>query len=336
MTGLERIRAVFDGKKPDKVPVVPIIHAGLASIFGISLGQFFTDGRVMADTLIKGYRTFGYDGVQLSLGVTAEVEAFGARVDQPENAAPLLREHILNDYAALDKLKSIDPTNRGRLPLFRDALKRVVAEIGSEALVIVTIRGPLLMAAQLRGVETVLMDTVDVPDKLHALLDFSTDVSLKMGLSFLQSGAQALMIGEATCSPSFISPNTYREFVLARHKKLISGLKSAGWRTVGLHICGNLMPILQDVLTTGANLLDIDYQVSAKDALRVNKGRAVLRGNLNPSSVFAFGTEDVIKAETTKLKSEVAGKGSWIFSSGCDISPGTPRANIELAMKYLR
>jgi MtaA/CmuA family methyltransferase len=327
---------VFDGKKPDSVPIVPIIHAGLAPIFGVPLGKFFTDGRVMANTLIKGYRTFGYDGVQLSLGVTAEAEAFGAKVDQPENAAPLLREHLLSNPDALGALKSIDPTNRGRFSLFRDALKRVVAEIGKEAFVIVTLRGPLLMAAQLRGVEAVLMDTVDAPDKLHALLDFTNEVSLKMGLSFLQSGAHALMIGEATCSPSFISPNTYREFVLARHKKLISGLKSAGWKTVGLHICGNLMPILEDVLTTGANLLDIDYQVSAKDALRVNKGRAVLRGNLNPSSVFAFGTKEVIKAETAKLKAEVKRQGLWIFSSGCDISPGTPKANIELALKCLR
>ncbi len=104
---------------------------------------------------------------------------------------------------------------------------------------------------------------------------------------------------------------------------------------VGLHICGDLLPIFDDMLSTGATLVDIDHQVSAAEALSVNRGRAVLRGNLDPSAVFAFGTEETINRETASLKADVEGRGCWIYSSGCDISPGTPTRNLERVLTAL-
>jgi uroporphyrinogen decarboxylase len=104
---------------------------------------------------------------------------------------------------------------------------------------------------------------------------------------------------------------------------------------VGLHICGNLLPILEDVLATGANLVDIDHQVAPGDALAVNRGRAVLRGNLDPSSVFAFGTLESIERATASLRTQVEGAGHWVYSSGCDISPGTPSENLSRVLTAL-
>ena len=335
MTGLERVRAVFAGGKPDRTPVIPIIHAGLAGMFGVPLGRFFTDPECMADVIVRGFRTFGYDGVQLSLGVTAEPQALGALVEQPADGAPILREHVLADAENLGRLKQLDPLERGGFPAFRRALERVVEAIGGEAFVIVNLRGPFLMAAQLRGVERLLMDTIEAPDLLEAVLEFTTDLSLRLGLSFLDSGAHAVVLGEATCSPNFIPPGTYRRFVRDRHRRLIGELRGAGWEAVGLHICGNLLPILEDVLATGANLVDIDHQVAPRDALELNRGRAALRGNLDPSSVFAFGTPQSISQAVASLRTQVEGAGHWIYGSGCDISPGTSAENLSRVLAAL-
>ncbi len=336
MTGLERVRAVFAGKEPDRIPFVPTVHAGLARMFGVPLGEFFTDARVMAETIISGYRGFGYDGVQLSLGVTAEPEAFGARVEQPADAAPVLKERLLKDPARLDHLREIDPLTRGRFLLFREAVELVADEIGTEAFIIVTLRGPFLMAAQLRGVEDALVDTIQAPDRLAELLDFTTEVSVRLGRAFARSGAHAVVLGEATCSPSFISPDTYRGLILERHRRVVSELRRTGWEAVGLHICGDVLPIFEDVLSTGVNLLDIDHQVPAGEALERNRRRAVLRGNLDPSAVLAFGTEEVIGREAATLKAQVGGRGRWIYGSGCDVSPGTPEDNLRRVVSALR
>jgi len=335
MTGLQRVQAVLAGEKPDRTPIVPIIHSGLARMFGVPLSRFFTDAQVMAETIIRGYRTFGYDGVQLSLGVTAEPEALGARVRQPEDGGPVLQERLLEDPGNLNRLRDIDLLERGRFPMFRRAVERVVQAIGGEALVIVTLRGPFLMAAQLRGAEDVLMDTVTAPELLAGVLAFTTETSLRCGLAFRGTGAHAVVLGEATCSPNFIPPATYRGLVLDHHRRVVGELCQAGWSAVGLHICGNILPIFEDVVSTGVNLVDIDHQVAPAEVLKANRGRAVLRGNLDPSAVFAFGTPEVIDRRVAELRRAVEGRGSWVYSSGCDISPGTPAENLERAMKAL-
>ena len=61
----------------------------------------------------------------------------------------------------------------------------------------------------------------------------------------------------------------------------------------------------------------------------------MLRGNLDPSAVFTFGTEETINRETASLKADVEGRGCWMYSSGCDISPGTPVENLRRVLTAL-
>jgi len=335
MNGLERIRRLLKGEPVDRPAVLPIIHTGLAPLCGVALGEYFTRAEVMAQVVIDGSRRFGFDGVQLSLGVTGEAEALGAAVDQPPDAAPVLTEHLLASRPNLDRLRECDPTRGGRMPLFFEAVQCVMRAIGSEAFVLATLRGPLLAASQLRGVEQLLMDMLDEPEAVAEILDFTADVALRLGKALRTTGAHGLLLGEATCSPNFISPELYRKLVLPRHRRLVADLKAAGWAAVGLHICGNTLPILEDVLSTGVDFMDIDYQVPADQALALARGRIVLRGNLDPSSVFRFGTPRQVRSATAALR-DATRNARWILSSGCDIPPGTPAENIHAFVNAAR
>ena len=60
----------------------------------------------------------------------------------------------------------------------------------------------------------------------------------------------------------------------------------------------------------------------------VGKRFVILLGNVS-TSVLRFGTpEDVAREANACIKAAAAG-GNYILSSGCDIAPGTPPANIE-------
>jgi uroporphyrinogen decarboxylase len=317
---------------------MPILHSGLPPIFDVPLGDFFTSATTMAEVIVRGYRTFGYDGVQLSLGVTGEAEALGAQIEQPPDSAPILRQHLLpnlDDLTTLDRLRSGDPTQGGRMPLFFDAVQRVVATIGDEAFVLAMLRGPLLAASQLCGVENLLITMITQPDAVADVLAFTNEVAMKLGRWLLASGADGVILGEATCSPNFISPKLYRTLVQPHHTDLVKHLKAAGWPVVGLHICGNIAPIFTSILETGVTFLDVDYQVPADQALALAQGGAALRGNLDPSSCFRFGTKAQVAAATHTLGKTLAEAQQqepaqgWILSSGCDIPPGTPAANIR-------
>jgi uroporphyrinogen decarboxylase len=362
MSGKADVLAAIAGEPQERLPCLPILHSGLPPLFGVPAGAFFTSAEKMAEVMINGYRSFGYDGVQLSLGVTGEVEALGASVEQPGDGAPVLREYLLpdlTDHAALEVLRAraaqlpgsagrlLGSAGRllgsaGRLPLFFDAVTRTVDAIGEEAFVLATLRGPLLIASQLCGVEPLLISLVTQPDAVARVLDFTVDLAYQLGVWLLDSGADGLVLGEATCSPNFISPRLYRMLVQPHHERLMSKLRAAGWATVGLHICGNIVPILEDVIRTGVTWVDIDHQVPAEQALRLADDRVILRGNLDPSSTFRFGTTaDVDAAVTALLTALKAAKdeglpGRWIASNGCDIPPGTPAGNIRAFVERVR
>jgi len=335
MRGRERISRVLAGEAVDRPPVLPIIHTGLAGVFGAPLGCFFTDAEVMARVIVDGYRRFGYDGVQISLGVTGEAEALGATTEQPDDGAPALREHLLTDIANIDNLRSRDPTTGGRMPLFFSALEKVSRQIGSGAFILATLRGPLLIASQLRGPEEILVDMLESPEAVEQMLDFAVEVALKLARPTLTAGAHGLVLGEATCSPSFISPALYRQLVLPRHRRLIAELKRIGWRFIGLHVCGNIVAILEDLISTGTGFLDVDYQVPVEKAIALTRNRVALRGNLDTSSVFRFGTPDKARRETEALCRATVG-ARWLISSGCDIPPGTPAENIAACIETVR
>lgn len=326
MTSKHLVEAVLNRQPVDRVPVVPIIHTGLARMQGVPLGKYFTDAATMADVIVRGARELGLDGVQLTMGVAGEVEALGAVVEQPADGAPLIKQHPLKDATRLDELRKMDPTG-GRMPMYHEAVARVVKEIGDETFVISTLRGPLNITSQLRGVEDALIDMIDNPEAVEAVLDFATDVAIECSKVSLQAGAHGLMFGEATCSPNFISPAMYRQLVHPRHVRLFTALREMGWKHAGLHVCGSILPILDDLISTGANILDIDYQVPAEKAVAKAAGRVALRGNLDPITVFLRAQADEVFDHVQTLLPQTTG-GHWILSSGCDIPPGTPRENL--------
>lgn len=336
MNGLLRITSAIKGKPSDKVPVMPILHSGLPPIFGISMAEYFSDARTMSDTIIRGYHKFGYDGVQLSLGVTGEAQALGAEIEQPADAAPVLKKTLLanifdtnlNIEDELQKLGAMEPAKRGRMPQYFEAVARTNEKIGKQAFILSMLRGPLLIASQLCGVEALLIALIEKPEQVKAILAFTTELAIHLGAWLINSGAHGLMLGEATCSPNFISPTLYRTIVKPFHKKLVNSLKQQGWSVVGLHICGNIALIFEDMVQTGADLIDVDYQVPAIKATNLSVNRVTLRGNLDPSQIFRFGTPDTVTLASKKLIGAVQNNHRWILSSGCDIPPGTPEENI--------
>lgn len=346
MNGRQRVAAAFARQETDRPATMPIIHSALAGMCDIPLGQYFTDAAVMADVIIRGYRRFGYDGVQLSLGVTAEAHALGATVEQPADGSPQLQQHLLEDISTLDSLRGREVPCNGRFPMFFDAVRRTLEAIGDQCFVLSTIRGPLLTAAQLRGAENIMMDMFDDPDMVRQLLEYTTQVSIEVGRAAAATGTHGILIGEATCSPNFISPNTYRQLVQPFHRTLVEHLHQAAPCAIGLHICGDTTPIIDAVADTGCDFLDVDHQVTPSTALEAGGNRLAFRGNLDPSDVFAFGSAESITTATRTLVSELRARDNyhddmpfrqpWVLSSGCDISPGAPADNLAAFVEAIR
>jgi MtaA/CmuA family methyltransferase len=207
-------------------------------------------------------------------------------------------------------------------------MSRLSREVGEALYLVATIRGPLNMASQVRGVEQLMLGLTDDPAFVRDLLDFCVAVGEAFGGALVGAGANAIAIGEALCSPAFISPRTYRSFVHSRHRDLIGRLEARGAETTLLHICGDIRPIIPDLAATGVDAIDVDWQVDLSEANRLAGGSLALRGNLDPSAVLLLGTRDEVLAKAGEAIGRAAG-ARFILGSGCDVAPTTPPANVE-------
>ena len=331
MTGRERMLAVLEGRRPDRIPVFPNIHFGTARFGGMTIREFSTDAKRNAQCLIGACREFGYDAVKVGSDVTVEGEAVGSMVEFPEDNVPSVKVPFLQE-PSIDKLWMPDPYKDGRMPMFLESTRIVSQTIGKDVFVASLMQGPLNCASQIRGAENLLMDFYDQPQFVEELLSFAVQLEIAFGKALIEAGADCLILGEALCSPSVISPNFYRKFVLAKEKELIGALRAAGAKHIDLHICGNINKILTGCVETEANILDLDWMMNVKEVLNTKEIREAGItgcGNLSPAGVLMSQNPEEVVQESRKLIEENKEEGRFILSAGCNMQPDSVPANLR-------
>lgn len=246
----------------------------------------------------------------------------------------------LKDKAALADLEYIDPKQSQGLTQAIESCQRAVATFKDKATRPFCI-GPFMSAALLTGIEQLIFDTTDAPDFVHRLMQFTTDAAKAWALAIAETGVTVVVIADTQASLSVISPKIYRNFVFPYQKEFFSYLKkrTPAGTYVGLHICGHLDPIMEDLVLLGVDYIEIDGPSSLKRMVEVSQKKLVIRGNIG-AEIFLEGTKEQIE-KAVKDCIDTAAKGSaYVLSTGCQVPLNAPIQNVryyvEAAEKYGR
>jgi len=318
MTGKERIKAVFKGQKPDRVPCYPIVSALAGKLIGVSPREYYTDLGKLAAAQIALHEELKQDVVVLMADLFLEAEAMGARVEFPDDDMPRLRSYLLGtDKGRLTSLERPDPAKSGRMPAYFEACKQVAASVKDSAIGGV-LCGPWTLAVNLRGAENLIVDTATDPEFVHELMRFTVEISKAMGVAVSAAGV-GLSFSEAPASCSLISPKIFKEFVLPYGQELATHLKE---KRIGLtlHVCGFIDPIMDMIVATGAVAVSMDQPSSLEKMLAAGKGKAVTVGNVS-TGVFVGGSQQDVEDEIKRCLAVAKGREGYILATGCEISP---------------
>jgi uroporphyrinogen decarboxylase len=153
---------------------------------------------------------------------------------------------------------------------------------------------------------------MDEPDAVARVLDVIAEAALELISYQVKAGAHAVGIGDSFCSQ--IGPRLYRDLALPREKLMVDQIHALG-AVAKLHICGNTAPILQDMIATGADIIDVDHLVPtlAPFAGMLGPGR-VFSGKADPVSVVQDGAPKDI--ERTVREDFVDAKGRLMCPRG--------------------
>lgn len=331
MNSFERVMNLLDGKPVDRLPVMPITMMFAADHIGVPYGRYASDYRALVEGQLRVAEAFGFDYVSCISDPAREAADCGADVAFYDNQPPAIREGnaLLADKAKLAGLKAPDPLGGGRMHDRVRAAALFREKVGGELLIEGWLEGPCAEGADLRGINTLMMDFIEDPLFVEDLFAFVLDMQLAFARAQIEAGVDIIGVGDAAAS--LVGPLIYDRYVLPYEKRLVDGIKAMGGR-VRLHICGNTRAIFEGMGGLGCDIVDLDWMNPLHEARTVMGPDQVLLGNLDPVAVVRDKTADEIHAALRRCHAE-AGL-NYILSAGCEVTRDTPHENVRAFLAY--
>lgn len=221
-------------------------------------------------------------------------------------------------------------------PWHLDTLRAVMARARGEVSVHGEVFSPFSQFLDLLGYEQALLALMDDPGKARACLERLTCGAVELACSQAAAGVDAVLVSSAFAGDGFISPRHYRDFVLPHEGRLVAEVRARHPQVkVYTHTCGGIGDRLGLMLETGTQGIDtLDPPplgtVELEDAVQVLKGKAFIKGNVDPVHTLLHGDEEAVR-QAVLHRLRVAGPGGgYILSSACSVAPGVKPAHLEL------
>ena len=331
LTSRERVLAHLEGRPVDRLPLMPITMMFACRQIGARYRDYCTDYRVLVEGQIRTAEAFGFDYVNTMSDPAREAADCGATVEYFDNQpVAIVEEHaLLAEKTKLASLKLPDPLGGGRMHNGIKALGLFKERVGKAMMVEGWIEGPVAEAADLRGINTLMLDFFDDPSFVRDLFAFVIELELRFAREQLKAGADVIGLGDAAAS--LVGPQIYQEFVWPYEKQLIDGIHALGGK-VRLHICGNTRRILEGIGKLNCDVVDLDSLAPISEARQKMGPNAVLLGNLNPVAVLRNGDAAGVTAAITACHRQAGPR--FIVGAGCEVPRDTPPDNLRALCAY--
>ena len=330
MTSMERVKRRLRGESVDRVPNFNIMMQFAAQHLGQPLSRYYLDYRVLCAANFAVQRDFSLDILQAISDPYREAADLGLKVHFPENGLPVAVEPLLKSLNDMTTLRHVPPLDGARMRDRIAAIRLFRQEMGGKVPIMGLVEGALAEAANLRGVNMLLMDLFDQPQSVKELLEFCCLQEIEFAKAQLQAGADFIGLGDAIASQ--ISPDFYREFALPYERRIFAAVHERGG-LCRLHICGNTTGILDAMPLSGADIIDIDWMVDMGKAAQCFGTEISVCGNQDPIRVMLHGDPELVRQEVYHC---VRNGGTKSFNAaGCEIPLGTSHENLMAQVRAL-
>ncbi len=187
-------------------------------------------------------------------------------------------------------------------------------------------------ATFMRGMENLLLDVALRPAFVESLLDRIARIVLET-ISILVDRcdfeAVALSDDYGAQSAMLISPSDWRTLIKPHLARMYASAKERG-RAVFHHSCGNIEPIVGDMIDIGLDILH-PIQPEAMDIRRLKKeygAHLTFCGGIPTQRLLTSASPEEVRLEVRRLKREMGRGGGYILEPGITIQADVPRQNL--------
>ena len=308
---------------------VPVLSFPSVTLLGVTVKQLISDGALQAEGMKKIAGRHPALAALSMMDLSVEAEAFGSQIRISDDEVPTVTGKILESEAAARALVVPSATS-GRTGLYIKAIEIAAKNIKDRPVFAGTI-GPFSLAGRLMDMSEIMVNCYTEPDMVNITLEKTAKFIANYILEFKKAGANGVVMAEPAAG--LLSPGLVEEFSSRYVRQIAEKVKSDDFVFV-YHNCGPNTPLMFDSLAgIGADAYHFGDAVSMPAMLEGMPKNVLVMGNVSPSKEFRNGTPDSVYAATTALLNACARYKNFVISSGCDIPPMTPWANIDAFFK---
>ena len=327
MNGYQRVMKALNFEPADRVAIIPELIQHNLEVAGLPHDAYSSDPNAMVQVILAGLKAYETDAVYVSSDNYLIVEAMGGKVKLPHDDPPVLLKTAVDCIEDAVNLKPLDVT-KGRIPVILEATRMLREKLCDEIFIKTCIdSAPFSAAAAILGPQEFMINLIDEPELCHELLKISTESVIRYGLAAAKAGAHGLAFGDS--ASVLINRAMYAEFALPYAKQAVAALKENTGLPVFYHVCGDTRHILDLMIQTGADCIEIDSMVPMALAKETANGRCAVEGNVSTIEAFYQGTPEDVTREANAIIDLFGRQGGLILSSACEIPRHTDEKNVR-------
>lgn len=237
-----------------------------------------------------------------------------------------LGQRLLKDEASMELFKEYqpDPHHPERYKRVAEWINRYRENFAVFARLDIG-TGPTIQSMGLQQFSYTLADNPRLIHQIHGLFSEWSATVIRY-LNELDFDFYWVMDDLAWNRAPFISPRTFREFLLPHMREAAKEIKKP-WV---FHSDGNILPLLDDLLTLGMNAIH-PIQPGAMDIQEIKKvygDKICLIGNIDLNHTLTLGLPEEVEEEVRNRIYSVAPGGGYIISSAMTLTDYCKKENI--------
>lgn len=306
----------------------PVLSFPSTQLLGITVKELISSSELQARGMkAVADRTPAAAAVSM-MDLSVEAETFGATIHVSDDEVPTVVGAILEDAESIEDVEAMKQpkVGDGRTGLYIDAIGEAVKLI-TDRPVFAGIIGPYSLAGRLMDMTNIMVNCYEEPEMVHAVLERATDFLIEYAKAYKAVGAHGVVMAEPAAG--LLSPDLVSEFSVPYVKRLVDEVQDDEFIVI-YHNCGPAVnKMIPELLEIGAMGYHFGNAISMAEILPQMPADVLVMGNVDPVSQFRNGTVESIKEDTKRVMSECCSYPNFIISSGCDIPPVSPWANID-------
>jgi len=327
MNSRERVLKLFKGEAIDRVPCFSgmgnVTEEGINKL-GYRFAGIHLDAKQMADTAASTYKMFGFECGVVPVDLCVEAEAMGCVINVYPHAEgilyPTIKEKLIHKEDEMDIKLPSDLASKGRVPLLKEAIKLLKADIGNDVAVGSYVLGPFTLAGQIMELNDLLKLSFKKADKVAKLLDVMADAIIVVAKEYEKAGVDYITVREMGATTDVLSPRVFKSLIFPPLQKIMKEIKTYSV----LHICGKTNDIVTFMMEAGPNAISVEQKNDVAETRKKLGKEALIFGNYDPYNVLVSGDENLVRSTMRKC----IDSGVSAVWPGCDIWPTVPPQNM--------